>query len=109
VTEPLSDERLVKIRDADAKWSGILRGGAIDHRRELLAEVDRLRAALDFAERAAADRLGEDERWLAGWKAAREQAVLATAMTLHAPMGYCSCRACQAASDTIKAIREMQP
>jgi hypothetical protein len=99
VTEPLSDERLVKIRDADAKWSGILRGGAIDHRR----------AALDFAERAAADRLGEDERWLAGWKAAREQAVLATAMTLHAPMGYCSCRACQAASDTIKAIREMQP
>jgi hypothetical protein len=75
MAEPLSDERLAEMRAVDAGWGAKFPTHDVyGQRRELLAEVDRLRAALDFAERAAADRLGEDERWLAGWKAAREKA-----------------------------------
>jgi hypothetical protein len=54
-------------------------GAFIAHARadipELLAEVLRLRAALEHAERVAADRLAEDEKYLAGWKDARDHAV----------------------------------
>jgi hypothetical protein len=109
MAEPLSAERLAYIRERDAGWHARLAvPGVYGQRRELLAEVDRLRAALDFAERAAADRLGEDERWLAGWKAAREQAARALFLA-RKHLQNCSCRDCLTLADAAAKIREMQP
>jgi hypothetical protein len=63
VTEPMSDERLEQIVRANDTGAGLLWGDA----RALLAEVVRLRA-LEHAER---------ERYLTGWKDARDKAVKA--------------------------------
>jgi hypothetical protein len=61
VAEPMSAERLEQIVRANDTGAGLLWGDA----RVLLDEVARLRAALKHAER---------ERYLTGWKDAREQA-----------------------------------
>jgi hypothetical protein len=64
VAEPMSDERLEQIVRANDTGAGLLWGDA----RVLLDEVARLRAALEHAER---------ERYLTGWRDARDQAVKA--------------------------------
>jgi hypothetical protein len=103
-----SSEFLQRIRERVAQTpQGVSEDAYID-RAILIAEVDRLRAALDFAERAAADRLGEDERWLAGWKAAREKAARALFLA-RKHLQNCSCRDCLTLADAAAKIREMQP
>jgi hypothetical protein len=98
-----SSEFLQRIRERVAQTpQGVSEDAYID-RAILIAEVDRLRSALDFAERAAADRLGEDERWLAGWKAAREQAVSAIKAKHNRKFFYTSL------DPAIHAVEEMQP
>jgi hypothetical protein len=101
-----SSEFLQRIRERVAQTpQGVSEDAYID-RAILIAEVDRLRSALDFAERAAADRLGEDERWLAGWKAAREQAAAAVQEMLEAAIGGDDFLTIH---NVKKILREMQP
>jgi hypothetical protein len=66
---------------------------------------DVLRAELDFLRRAAADRLAEDERYLTGWKDARDQA----AKSLYGMVGDGAGSASKAIFACAEIIREMQP
>jgi hypothetical protein len=94
VTEPLSDERLEQIVRANDTGAGLLWGDA----RVLLAELARLRAALKRAER---------ERYLTGWRDARDKAVqVAAKVQLSGKVAF------WAAATLVRLVddlREMQP
>lgn len=64
MAEPMSDERLAEIRQAAEQYRGSTvvrrkRNGAIAHRAELLAELDRVRTERNDNAQLAADFLGE--------------------------------------------------
>jgi hypothetical protein len=94
VAEPMSDERLEQIVQANDTGAGLLWGDA----RVLLAEVVRLRAALEHAER---------ERYLTGWRDARDQAARVVAK-VHLS-GKAAFWAAATLARLVDDLREMQP
>jgi hypothetical protein len=101
VAEPMSDERLEELRNLYVGDYGVI----FTDVRDLYAEVVRLRAALEHAERVAADRLAEDEKYLTGWKDARDKA----AKSLYGMVGDGAGAASKAIFACAEIIREMQP
>jgi hypothetical protein len=103
MAEPLSAERLRFAEDVRLAYLQIGHHATAELIGDLILEVDRLRAALDFAERAFGEKMTDDATWIAGWKAAREQAVSAIKAKHNRKFFYTSL------DPAIHAVEEMQP
>ena len=102
----MSDERLAELRGRALRYfyAGYTAQKDVQ---DAVAEIDRLRAALDFAESVAADRLSEDKKYLDGWKDARDKAA---EVAEKVPVWSTMYRApCDDGKEIAETIRGMQP